>query len=76
MKVMSLSGVSFTSQEILPATCTSKPQVTCTSMQNSLKKRTGYSNQEIYDVIQAVKNFVTTPFKSERKQNHTINYLS
>lgn len=75
MKVMSLQGVSFTSQEVLPATCTSKPQVSCTSVQNSINKRTGYSNQEIYDVIVALKNFVTTPFKSESKQNHVINYL-
>ena len=76
MKVMSLSGVSFSSEELLPVTCTSKPQITCTSTNKNFTKNTGYSNQEIYDASISVKKFITTPFKSERKQNHTINYLS
>lgn len=76
MKVMSLNGVKFASKEMLPATCTSKPQVSCTSTPVKTNVRSqGYSNEEIYDVLVAVKNFVLTPFKHETKPNHA-NYLA
>lgn len=74
MKVMSLNGVKFASNEMLPATCTSKPQVTCKAVPQNLKRQ-GYSNEQIYDAIVAVKNLVLAPFKSERKPNHAINYV-
>lgn len=75
MKVMSLDRVKFASKEMLPATCTSKPQVSCTAIPNKPAKQPGYTNEEIYDALVAVKNFVLTPFKSEKKPNHT-NYLA
>lgn len=78
MKVMSLNNrVKFASKEMLPATCTSKTQVTCTSapIKNTNVRNQGYTNEEIYDAIMAVKNFVLTPFKSETKPNHSINYV-
>ncbi len=77
MKVMSLNRVKFASNEMLPATCTSKPQVTYTStpIKNPNVRHQGYSNEEIYDALVAVKNFVLTPFKSETKPNHAINYV-
>lgn len=75
MKVMSLNGVMFASTEKLPATCTSKPQVSCMATPVKTVRQQGYSNEEIYDAIIAVKNFVLTPFKSETKTNHA-NYLA
>ena len=76
MKVMSLNGVKFASKEMLPATCTSKPQVTCTAVPKTNIRKQGYTNEEIYDALVAVKNFVLTPFKSETKPNHTVNYFA
>ena len=75
MKVMSLSGVKFASKEMLPATCTSKPQVSYTSTPVKTVKQPGYTNEEIYDALVAVKNFVLTPFKQEKKTNH-VNRLA
>lgn len=70
MKVMSLSGVKFASKEMLPATCTSKPQVSYTSTPIKAVQQQGYTNEEIYDALVAVKNFVLTPFMQDKKPNH------
>lgn len=76
MKVMSLDRIMFASNELLPATCTSKPQVSCKAMLKPNARPKGYSNEEIYDALVAVKNFVLKPFKPETKLNHTTDYLA
>jgi hypothetical protein len=76
MKVMSLNdGVKFASNEILPATCTAKPNVTYMAKSPNMKTK-GYSNEEIYDALVAIRNFVLAPFKNETKPNLSVNYLA
>ena len=76
MKVMSLNRVMFASNELLPATCTSKPQVSCKAMLKLNARPKGYSNEEIYEALVAVKDFVLKPFNPKSKLNHTTDYLA
>jgi len=68
-------GLSYTSQDALPASCTSKPQVTCTSTpRTSLNE--GYSNQEIYEGIVKIKNQIKTFFGVQENDSRPINYIA
>ena len=66
-------GFSHTSKDILPASCTSKPQISCTSA--SLKTESGLSNQEIYEGLVNVKERIVSIFSGEKEGNKSLNYL-
>lgn len=72
MKVSSISPISFASNEILPAACTSKPQVACTATLPRTQPK-GCTNEEIYDALVAFKNFVLNPFKPNQQKIQSIN---
>lgn len=67
-------GLSYTSQDALPASCTSKPQVACTSTPKpSLNE--GYSNQEIYEGIVKIKNHIKTFFGMQENEVRPLDYV-
>ena len=69
-----ISGLSFTSKDILPASCTSKPQVTCTSVQRA-KVNEGLSNQEIYETLVSVKDHISSLFGGKKNPTQ-LNYVA
>ena len=68
-------GYRFMSQDVLPASCTSKPQVTYTSTPRT-KVNEGYSNQEIYEGIVSIKNQIKSFFSGREKKTSPINYMA
>ncbi len=70
-----INGFGFTSKDILPASCTSKPQVTCTSVPKT-KVNEGLSNQEIYETLVNVKERITSLFSEKKKSAQPINYFA
>jgi len=68
-------GVSFTSKDILPASCTSKPQISCTSIPKP-KVNEGYSNQEIYETLVTIKENFATLFNGNKKQTDPVDYIA
>ena len=72
--VLPINGQRFASRDILPASCTSKPQVSCTSSAN-IPIRKGLSNQEIYEGIVNVKEHIISLIcgnKTEKSVNYII----
>lgn len=69
-----VSGLNCTSKEVLPASCSSKPQISCTSMTKP-KVKQGYSNQEIYEGIMSVKEYFDSLFHRNKKETNPVNYL-
>ena len=65
---------SFTSKDILPASCLAKPQVACTSA-SKVKVNEGLSNQEIYEGIISLKESITSLFGGKKKQTHPVSYV-
>ena len=76
MKVVyPVCGFSHTSKDILPASCTTKPQVSCTSIKQT-KVNEGLSNQEIYEGLVSVKNSIKSLLGLEtEKTTHSLNYI-
>ena len=70
--VLPVSGLGHTSRDILPASCTSKPQVAYTSMPK-VKVNEGLTNQEIYQGIISVKDRLLSIFGIKEKP--PLNYL-
>lgn len=70
-----IRGLSHTSQDILPASCTAKPQISCTSIPKQ-KVNEGYSNQEIYEGLVSIKNHLSSLFGVNKKQNNPVNYIA
>ncbi|MCD8378156.1 MAG: hypothetical protein LUB59_05135, partial [Candidatus Gastranaerophilales bacterium] len=76
MKVLfPISGVSSASKDVLPASCTSKPQISCTSVQKTNVKQ-GYSNEEIYEGLVNLKNNIVSLFGGKNKQTNPVNYIA
>lgn len=76
MKVGSpIKGLYFTSGDVLPASCTSKPQVNYTSIPKQQKNQ-GLSNQEIYEGLVNVKNHIVSLFGGQPKSSQPLNYLA
>ena len=63
---------SYTSKDILPASCTSKPQVSCTS---GVKVNEGLSNQQIYEGLVSVKDCLISLFGGKKDSTKSLNYL-
>lgn len=72
--VFPIQGFCHTSKDILPASCTSKPQVSCTSIPKDVNQ--GLSNQEIYEGLVSVKESITSLFGSKRKSANPLNYIA
>ena len=73
--VLPVTGLCHTSKDILPASCTSKPQVSCTSVPK-VKVNEGLSNQEIYEGIVSIKDHIASLFGgNSKKPTHPVNYL-
>ncbi|MCR5265659.1 MAG: hypothetical protein K6E29_03590 [Cyanobacteria bacterium RUI128] len=70
-----ISGFSFTSKDILPASCTSKPQVTCTSVPKA-RINEGLSNQEIYETLVNVKERISSLFGGKKNPTQPLNYVA
>ena len=68
-------GLGYTSKDILPASCTSKPQVTYTSVPKT-KINEGLSNQEIYEGLVSVKERLSSIFGYGKKSAQPLNYLA
>lgn len=73
--VFPMNGSKFTSTDVLPASCTSKPQIACTSIPKTSVNE-GYSNKEIYEGIVSIKNHISSLFGVSQKQTRPINYLA
>ncbi len=74
MKVeLPVTGPVYTSRDILPASCTSKPQISCTSVPK-VKVKEGLSNQEIYEGIVSIKEHLSALFGGKKTTN-SVNYL-
>lgn len=67
-------GLSNTSKDILPASCTSKPQISCTSAPK-VKVNEGLTNQEIYLGLVNVKERILSLFGLGTKTETPFNYL-
>ncbi len=67
-------GLSCTSKELLPASCKSKPQISCTSMPK-VKAKQGYTNKELYEGLMSIKEFFASLFHSKKPSVNPINYL-
>jgi hypothetical protein len=73
MKVMfPVRGLSCTSTELLPASCNSKPQLSCKSVPK-VKVNEGLSNQEIYEGIMSLKTYLTSLFRLPKSQKSSVN---
>ncbi len=72
--VFPISGLSHTSKDILPASCTSKPQISCTSVPK-VKINEGLTNQEIYQGLVSVKEHLASLFGGSTKGTKSVNYL-
>ena len=72
-EVLPVTGPVYTSKDILPASCTSKPQISCTSVPR-VKVNEGLTNQEIYEGIVNIKERLTSLF-SGKKSTNPVNYL-
>lgn len=72
--VLPVQGLRFTSKDVLPASCTSKPQVTCTSAPKTQNNQ-GLSNQEIYQGLVSVKDRIFAIFGGESRPKNSVNYL-
>lgn len=73
--VFPMYAVSHTSQDILPASCTSKPQVAYTSVPK-IKVNEGLTNQEIYQGLVSVKDRLASIFGVNKKGTASpVNYL-
>lgn len=68
-------GLGFMSQDVLPASCTSKPQIACTSTAR-VKVNEGYSNKEIYEGIVSIKNHIKSLFGVDDKKSDPLNYMA
>ncbi|GEM_PF-5263806 len=68
-----ISGFNFVSKDALPASCTSKPQITCTAQPHEVK---GYTNKELYEGLVNMSNKVKTIFGEKDKQAQQINYIA
>ena len=71
--VLPINGQRFASKDILPASCTSKPQVSCTSTSN-IPLNKGLSNQEIYEGLVNVKEHIVS-LLGGNKTNKSVNYI-
>ena len=67
-------GLSHTSKDILPASCTSKPQISCTSVPK-VKINEGLTNQEIYQGLVSVKEHLISLFGGSAEATKSVNYL-
>lgn len=73
--VLPITGLCHTSKDIMPASCISKPQISCTSVPK-VKVNEGLSNQEIYEGIVSIKERISSLFNgSNKKPAHPVNYL-
>lgn len=72
--VLLINGPKFASKDILPASCTSKPQISCTSS-SKVQTRQGLSNREIYEGIVSVKEHITSLIGGTKPQEKSINYM-
>ncbi len=72
--VFPIQGLAHTSKDILPTSCTSKPQVSCTSVPK-IKVNEGFTNQEIYQGIVSVKDRLLSIFGGQKTSVNPINYL-
>ena len=70
--VFPIKGLICTSKDVLPASCTSKPQISCTSTPKTDLK--GYSNKEIYEGIVSIKNRISSFFSIDKEKTSPINY--
>ena len=66
-------GLIYTSKDVLPASCTSKPQISCTSTPK-IDVKEGYSNKEIYEGIVSIKNRISSFFSIDKEKTSPINY--
>lgn len=71
--VLPVTGSVYTSRDILPASCTSKPQISCTSVPK-VKVNEGLSNKEIYESIVSIKEHLSSLFGGKKTSN-SVNYL-
>ena len=76
MKVMCPTnvGLNCTSKELLPASCQTKQQISCTSMPKA-KAKQGYTNKEIYEGLVSLKEYFASLFHSKKPSTNPINYL-
>ena len=72
--VLPVQGLGHTSKDILPASCTVKPQVACTSAPK-VKVNEGLTNQEIYQSLVNVKDRIFSIFGGKSKPTTPVNYL-
>ena len=72
--VLPVQGLNHTSKDILPASCTSKPQVAYTSVPK-VKVNEGLTNQEIYQGLVNVKERLLSIFGGKEKTMIPLDYL-
>lgn len=70
-----MKGYGFTSKDVLPASCTTKQQVSCTSIPKPTFNE-GYTNQEIYEGIMSLRNHIVSLFGGGSKKTHPVNYFA
>lgn len=70
--VFPVTGFSYTSKDILPASCTQKPQISCTSVPKDVK---GLSNREIYEGLVSVKERLSSLFGGKKDEAIPLDYL-
>lgn len=72
--VFPVQGFCHTSKDVLPASCTSKPQISCTSAKDKVNQ--GLSNKEIYEGLVSVKDSLSSLFGIKKEAAYPLDYIA